>query len=187
MRQTNIKRGHNCVIASTAILDNVTCGDNVIVGDFVELKNVHIAAGSKIGSHVIMYSANPEIPILIGTDVWISHGVFAEATGGRIVIEDYAVIAHRSMLLTSSGPGKKSYLMDKVFPVECGDIHIKAHSWIGSNVVLLPNVLLHEGVVIGAHSLVKEGVYDSWMLYAGSPCKPIRKINKSNDGKEFAG
>jgi acetyltransferase-like isoleucine patch superfamily enzyme len=134
-----------------------------------------------------MYSDKSDVPISIGKDVWISHGVFAEATGGQIVLDDYVVIAHRSMLLTSSGPGKKSYVMDELFPVECGDIRIGAHTWIGANVTLLPNVILHEGVVIGAHSLTRRGVYDSWTLYAGIPCKPIRKINKTIDGKEITG
>jgi acetyltransferase-like isoleucine patch superfamily enzyme len=142
------------------------------------LKNVIIGNNTKISRDVILYSPEPDLPVVIGNFIWISHGVYGEGTGGRIFINDHSVIAHFTTMLTSSGPGSRSPVMESFFPTQLGDVFIGIHSWVGANSILLPGVILTEGVVIGSNSLVRGGKYDAYTIYAGSPAKFIRALDK---------
>jgi len=165
----NFKKGNNCQISEETNLENVTCGNDVVINEGVQLKNIIIGNGTKISRNITLYSPNSEKPIIIGKDVWLSNGVYGEATGGKITIDDYSVIAHFTTLLTSSGPGEKSKIMNEIYPVECGDIHINKHCWIGAHSVVLPFVTLPEGTVIASNSLARKQEYKSWSVYAGNP------------------
>ncbi len=52
-------------------------------------------------------------------------------------------------------------------------VHIKKHSIIGANAVILPGVTIGEGAVVGANSLVKKDC-KPWIIYAGNPAKELR-------------
>lgn len=175
MSQINVVTGKNCRISPTAILENVVCGDNVAIGNFAELKNIIIGADSKIGGHVVMYSPDEAKPIRIGRNVVVAHGTYAEATGGEIHIFDNASIAHRCTLLTSSD-SPWSPELESIYPLQCGGITMRQHTWIGVGCTVLPNVDLSEGIIVGAHSLIKAGTYKPWTLYGGSPCKELKSI-----------
>jgi galactoside O-acetyltransferase len=51
------------------------------------------------------------------------------------------------------------------------------YSQIGANSVLLPSARLGQGAILGALSLLKEGI-DEWTIYAGSPAKKIGLRNR---------
>jgi galactoside O-acetyltransferase len=55
-----------------------------------------------------------------------------------------------------------------------GDVIIKKHAVIGSDCLILPNVTIQMGVSIYAKSLVKSDC-DELYIYAGIPCKKIKK------------
>ncbi len=175
MNVQTVTTGANCKIDSTAMLENVKCGDNVVIGKFVELKNVVIGSGSKIGGHVVMYSPSEEKPIRIGSNTIVAHGTFAEATGGEITLMDNVSIAHRCTLLTSSD-SPWSPELSNLFPLKSGGIQIDQHTWIGVGCTILPNVKLPKGFVAGAHSLIRSQEYKPWTMYGGSPCKEIKPI-----------
>jgi len=52
------------------------------------------------------------------------------------------------------------------------NIKIKDNVILGANVVVLPDVTIGEGAVVGANSLVKTDL-DAWGIYAGTPAKKI--------------
>jgi len=54
----------------------------------------------------------------------------------------------------------------------------------GANVTILPGVILREGSVIGANSLVTKDT-EPWTIYAGSPAKPV-KARKNEKMIEYA-
>jgi galactoside O-acetyltransferase len=58
--------------------------------------------------------------------------------------------------------------------VQSGLVHLKKHVVIGAGSVLLPGVILGEGVAIGALSLVNRSI-DDFMIAAGNPAKPIKR------------
>ena len=62
-------------------------------------------------------------------------------------------------------------------PVTIGD-----NVWVTSNVTILPGVTIGSNTVIGAGSVVTKDI-PSGVFAAGNPCKVIKKIKFSIDGK----
>ena len=177
MTQKNVICGKDCLIHDDADLYEVVLHDNVQIGRGVHLHNVIVGSNTKISNRVTIYTNDPNKLVKIGSNVWVSAGVFCEGTGGKIIIENNVVIAHFTTILTSSGPGIRNPVMESFFPTQLGDIFIGTHSWIGTNSILLPGVILTEGVVIGSNSLVRGGKYNAYSIYAGSPAKFIRALD----------
>jgi galactoside O-acetyltransferase len=56
-----------------------------------------------------------------------------------------------------------------------GPITIGAHCWVGANSVIMPNVEIPDGVVIGALSFVRSGtILSPWTVCAGIPARVIK-------------
>ena len=64
-------------------------------------------------------------------------------------------------------------------PIEFKFVEIGENCKIYNNVVILPGVVLGNHCVVGANSVVKEGVYPSFSILVGSPAKIISAyVNK---------
>lgn len=62
-----------------------------------------------------------------------------------------------------------------------GDVTFERLTAVGSNSVVMPDNHIPEGSVIGALSFVPPGyMFESWMVYAGVPIRPIRSRNKES-------
>jgi acetyltransferase-like isoleucine patch superfamily enzyme len=48
---------------------------------------------------------------------------------------------------------------------------------LGTNAVVMPGLVVREGSVVGANSLLRENT-EPWTIYAGSPARPIGKRHK---------
>ncbi len=178
-KHINVETGDGCNVSQFCSLENVVLGNNVSISDSVQLKNVVVGDHTKIGRNATLYSSDPDRPVRIGNHCWFSYGVFGEATGGEIQIADYVVIAHNTTMLTSSGPGKGSPVMNVIYPVESGPVLIGAHSWIGAHCVLLCGSVIEEGTVIGANSMVsRKSTKSGWAVYGGTPARLIKKIDQ---------
>ena len=74
-------------------------------------------------------------------------------------------------------------LIGPLIPLEYKDkqillpIYLKRFSGVLANSVVLPSVIMAEGSVLGANSLLKQSTMP-WTVYAGNPAKPIRKRSK---------
>lgn len=55
-----------------------------------------------------------------------------------------------------------------------GDIIIKDHVWIGSNVTILKNVIIEENSIVGINSLVTKNI-NANSIAAGSPAKEVKR------------
>lgn len=64
---------------------------------------------------------------------------------------------------------------DYTISLQHGPITIEDNAWIGANSVILPNVTIGEGSVIGAGSVVNKSI-PPMCIVVGSPCKVLRKI-----------
>jgi len=97
---------------------------------------------------------------------------------GKLIIEDHVAIAARVTLVISSTP---NFSKIKTYaPIANGPIIIEQDAWLGTGVIVMPNVTIGEGAIVGAGSLVTKDV-PPFTIVAGSPAKPIRKLNIPED------
>lgn len=135
----------------------VSVGDSVIIDDFVFL-----SGGSKtaIGSY---------IHIACFTSI---------CGGGEFVMEDFAGLSGGVRIYTGNEDYLGGCLTNPAVPYPYripirSFVHISKHAIVGANAVILPGVILGEGTVVGANSLVTKNC-EPWTIYAGSPARPIR-------------
>lgn len=154
--------GRNCLISRNAQFygaQNITIGDNVRIDDFCIISgNVSIGSNIHISAFVALYGAK------------------------GIIFEDYSGISSRSTIYSAMDDFSGSYLVGPIHPVKkthvCGGmVVVKKFAHIGANCLVLPNLTIGEGSVIGAMSMVRHSV-DEWGIYAGVP---VRKIKDRSD------
>lgn len=114
---------------------------------------------------------------LIGEQVYIGEDLIIidelDDTG-MVKIGDRVAIAERVTLVISSNSNfskLRSILTDKHGNIEIGD-----DSWLGTGCIILPNVKIGQGAVVGAGAVVTKDVPD-FTIVAGIPAKPIKKID----------
>ena len=96
----------------------------------------------------------------------------------RIEIGDYAVVSQGAYLCG----GTHDY-NSKNFQLVTKPIVIAAHAWVCAEAFIHPGVVIPEGVVIGARSVVTKTLKHPWIVCAGNPCREvgIRHENKNRD------
>ena len=134
----------------------IEIGDHSMIDDFTFING---GRGIKIGRYVHIAS----FVSIIG--------------GGELVLGDYAVLANGSRILTGTDTYYGGKRMSTALPLEQrnlvrGKIVIEKDAFIGTNVVVHPNVTIGEGAVIGSNSLVLKDV-EPWSINIGSPCKKV--------------
>lgn len=97
--------------------------------------------------------------------------------GGELAIGDYVGVSSGCRLVTGTDHYEGGARMCTALPPEqrnviLGKMVIEKDSFLGANAVVLPNVVIGEGAIVGACSLVLEDCMP-WTIYAGIPCKPI--------------
>lgn len=142
---------------------NIVIGDNVRIDDFCVLSagNGGIEIGSYI--HIAVYSS------LIGA--------------GKIILSDFSNISSRVSIYSSNDDYSGSSMTNPMVPEEYtnvthADVTVERHVIIGSGSVVLPGVILEEGVAIGALSLVSKNC-QAFGIYSGVPAKRIKERCKN--------
>jgi galactoside O-acetyltransferase len=97
--------------------------------------------------------------------------------GGELVLEDYTVLACGARVLTGTDTYYNGKRMSTALPlsqrnVVVGKVIVRKDAFIGTNVVIHPNVQVGEGAIIGSNSLVLKDI-EPWTINVGSPCKKI--------------
>lgn len=103
--------------------------------------------------------------------------------GGYCIVNDFVGIAAGTRIVT----GSESIIGDAMssgptIPSEYRNnyqsyVIIEKHSFIGTNVVILPGITIGEGAVIAAGSVVNANL-EPWCIYSGNPAKKIGKRPK---------
>jgi acetyltransferase-like isoleucine patch superfamily enzyme len=112
----------------------------------------------------------------IGKDVYIGEDlIIIDELEPRcpLSIGDRVSIAERVTLVISSRPNFSCF--SKNMPTAYGPITIKEDAWLGTGVIILPNVTIGEGAVVGAGSVVNKNV-PPFTVVAGVPARPVRKL-----------
>ncbi|MBA7730638.1 acyltransferase [Citrobacter freundii] len=157
--------GNNVQISDKASIYGaslIRIGNNVRIDDFCVLSagNGGIEIGDYI--HIAVYSS------LIGA--------------GKIMLSDFSNISSKVAIYSSSDDYSGEYMTNPMVPekytnVTHADVTIGKHVIIGSGTIVLPGVILHEGVAVGALSLVAKDC-QAFGVYAGVPAKKIKNRKK---------
>ncbi|MDR0789417.1 MAG: acyltransferase [Bacteroidales bacterium] len=99
-----------------------------------------------------------------------------------IEMEDYTGLSPRTTIFSAMDDFSGNYLISPMPPEECtnvtgGKVIVKKYSQIGAGCIVFPNLIMGEGVAVGAMSLVNHNLED-WGIYAGTPVKRIRDRGK---------
>lgn len=158
-----IKIGEDVRIHPTAVIKqpNLTS-----LGDHVAIDvGVYISVAAKIGSYVHIA---PYVCIIGGADGSFLMEDFTNiSVGGTIICvgEDFT-----QGMLTPLIPAKYRNIINK-------PVVMKRFSAIGARSTVLQGVVMAEGSVLGANSLLTKST-EPWTIYVGSPARPIRVRNK---------
>ncbi len=105
-----------------------------------------------------------------GDNLSLNHNVTIDASdGGEIIIGNNVSIGMNSVIRASNHDYVKR---TGHIP---GKIVIYDNVWIAANCVVLPNVTIGSGSVIGAGSIVTKDIPENVMA-VGNPCKPTKQI-----------
>lgn len=141
-------------------IKNITIGDNVRIDDFCILSG----------------------KIELGNFIHISAGCYLFAGFIGIKIEDYSSLSSRCALYAITDDYSGNYMTnsmvnESVRNVISKAILIKRYVVVGTDVTILPGVIIEEGCAIGAMSLLNKSL-DSWGIYFGIPAKRVSERHK---------
>ena len=154
--------GHNVLISRKASIyspERMKIGNHVRIDDFCVLSGeINIGSFVHISAYTALYGRN---------------GIF---------IEDYAGVSPRCTIFSATDDFSGDFLIgpmvdQKYTNVLGGPVFIKKYVQIGAGCVVLPNLTIKEGSVIGALSLVNKSV-ESWLIAAGIPVRVIKNRSK---------
>ena len=154
--------GKNVLISRFAQFYNtsdIEIGNNVRIDDFCIVSGeIKLASNIHIAAYCALYGR---------------HG---------IEMMDYTGLSPRCTLFSSTDDFSGDFLISPMVPPEFtnvigGKIFIQRFSQIGAGAIVMPAVNIHEGVAVGAMSLVKKDL-EPWSIYAGVPAMKIKDRNK---------
>ena len=117
--------------------------------------------------------------VTIGKDSVVNFNVLILDSYKKLVtIGDRVAIASNVTIVAVSDPNNSRltshpYVQEKL--IQEGPVTIRDDAWIGTNVTILPNVVIGERSIVGAGSVVISDVPPD-TICAGVPCKIIKKL-----------
>lgn len=152
-------------------------GENVRISDrasFYNCANISIASNVRIDDFCVISAGKGGISI--GNFVHVAAAVTLIGAG-KITLCDFSNLSSRVSVYSSSDDYSGKWMTNPMVPPEFtgvvhADVSIGRHSIIGAGSVILPGVVIDEGVAIGALSLVKKKC-EAFGIYAGTPVRRI--------------
>jgi len=140
--------------------------EDIIIGNHVAIDmGVYISTHTMIGDYVHI----------------AQHVCVIGGKHGQFIMRDFSNIGAGSKIVVVSDDFTTG-MVNPIVPIEyrnlIGKITVMDRfTVIGVNSVVMPNVNMHEGSVLGANSLLMEDA-EPWTIYVGSPARPIKKRSK---------
>lgn len=150
-------RGGKCII----IGDNVSFGNHCVLTAWTSYAGVKMAPSIKIGND--------------------SHfGEYNHITSTNCIVIGDGVLTGRWVTITDNAHGKTDYESLQIPPAKRimyskGKVVIGNNVWIGDKATILPGVIIGDGVIVGANSVVTKDIPD-YCIVAGNPAKVIKQI-----------
>lgn len=116
---------------------------------------------------------------MIGDDVYIGEKfVIVDKLSDQknITIGSRVAISPGVILVASSEPNFSR--IKKYVKTAHGTIKIEDDAWIGAGAIILPNITIGEGAVVGAGAVVTKDV-EPYTIVAGVPAKKINEVSAS--------
>jgi dTDP-4-amino-4,6-dideoxy-D-glucose acyltransferase len=157
-------------------------GSDVRIHKIVEIRNPRMIS---IGSHVAIDFG---FFITTGASIgdYIHIGPYVSAIGGAnafLELESLCSVAAGVRFICLGDEHLGNGIVGALIPKEYqdrrigGKIVVEKFAALGTNAIVMPGLIVSEGSVVGANSLLRENT-EPWTIYAGSPAKPIGKRPK---------
>lgn len=148
-------------------IENIEFGNNIIIDDFVL---IYAKENIALGNHVHIASFT------------------SISGGGEFIMKDFSGLASGCRIVTGSDDFKdwgfgNPTIATEYRNVKTGKIIIEKFAIVGANSVILPNVVVGEGVAIAAGSIVSKSL-SPWGIYVGN--KKVGERNKEAVLKNYA-
>jgi acetyltransferase-like isoleucine patch superfamily enzyme len=152
--------------------NNVFLGDNVTI--FQAKMGGYLVIGKKTHVHAnCIMETGQDGCIEIGEDTHIQPDCHLSAYVGSIFIGTGVQIAPKCGFYPYNHGIAKKDLIKKQPLISNGDIYIEDDAWIGFGAILLENVTIGKGAVVGAGSVVTQNVPD-YAIAAGNPARVLK-------------
>lgn len=140
----------------------------------LRLFGAKVGAGSHVYAGVHIWAP---WNLVLGNFVGIADGVTLYSME-RIEIGDYVVISQGAYLCGGTHDYNRANFQLVIKPVVIG-----AKAWVCAEVFIHPGVVVPEGAVVGARSVVTKSLPQAWAVYAGNPCRQVgvRRMDKTED------
>src|SRR5690554_3565123 len=154
-------------------------GSNVKISDKASLygcANISIGNNVRIDDFCVLSAGEGGITIKNNVHIAINASIIG---AGEVLIEDFCGISARVAIYSSNDDYSGEYMSNPTVPEEFTNVNrapvaVGKHVIIGAGSVVLPGVVIEEGAVIGALSLVNTRC-ERFGIYAGVPAKRIKE------------
>lgn len=152
-------------------------GDNVLLSEkasFYRCENIHIGSNVRIDDFCVLSAGDGGVEI----KDFIHIAVYTSLIGkGKITLREFSNISSRVSIYSSNDDYSGMSMTNPMVPsdftgVTHADVEIGRHVIVGSGSVLLPGIVLEEGVTVGALSLVNKSCA-AFGIFAGVPARRI--------------
>jgi len=143
---------------------------------FYNVANIEIGDFSRIDDFCVLSAGDGGISI--GRHVHVA--VYTSLIGAsHIMLSDYCNLSSRVSIYSSSDDYSGSFMTNPTVPeqytdVRHADVFLGKYVIIGCGSVILPGIVLEEGVAVGALSLISKSC-KAFGIYAGGPAKRIKE------------
>lgn len=145
----------------------------------VNPKNIYLGDGCQIDDFCHIIASQP---IKIGKRVHIATQT-AITGGGEFEIGDYSCIAAGSKIITGSDDFLGNAMIGPGVPIEYRKVnrsfvHIKKHVILGTSNIVLPGVVIPEGLASTVATVFYKTPIDGWAIYKGNPAQKVARRKK---------
>lgn len=147
---------------------------NIINSSYRQSFKVGNGSSIRRGTIISIHSKNVQSSIIIGTNTYVGENNNLRAADGIIRIGNHCLISQGVTIVTSNHSIKdRRIITEQPWDSKRSKVIIEDGVWVGANAVILPDVTIGEGAVVGAGSIVTKDV-PSYAIVAGNPSKIIK-------------
>lgn len=159
---------------------NINLGEDVEIDPSSSVNNISIGHRVRIAKRVSAFG-NPSFPLTIGEDSYVGMNCILNGYAAPLSIGKNVSLAQNVNIMTDSGPNA-SPLLQRLYPLEKGEVRIGDNCWIGASAIIMPGVELGDFCVVAAGSYVRNS-FPAYTIIGGVPAKVIRTMTEDEISK----